>query len=134
MTDYAAVVLAELRSSGGPSTAAVLAVSTGLSVHTVAKVLKALSCAGLVVATRGRRGGYSPAAREASLLDVVEALEGPLSVTACVAPSSAGCEAASGCPCAGRWDAVNADLRSVLARHSVDTLAAAGGNGKERTR
>jgi len=47
--------------------------------------------AGLVNATRGARGGYvlSRPAAEMTLLDVIEALEGPLNLAEC--PDGAGC-------------------------------------------
>jgi len=86
LTDYATVVMTVLASE----TAAVLSASelaerAGLEMPTVAKLLKPLAQAGLVEGFRGANGGYR-LAREAaaiSLIEIVEAMEGPLGMTEC---------------------------------------------------
>ena len=57
----------------------------GLEAPTVAKVLKPLAQAGLVEGFRGATGGYRLArpATRITLVDIVEALEGPLGMTEC---------------------------------------------------
>ena len=86
LTDYASVVLTVLASD--PATvlsASELAERAGLEMPTVAKLLKPLAQAGLVEGFRGANGGYR-LAREAaaiSLIEIVEAMEGPLGMTEC---------------------------------------------------
>jgi len=86
MTDYAIVVLARCASTwrccGNGSSAEL----TGLAQPTVAKVSKILLAADLVETQRGVRGGYRliKASADISLVDIVEAMEGPIAVTDCV--------------------------------------------------
>ncbi len=90
LTDYATVVLtvlaAELAASGERVlSAAELAERAGLEAPTVSKLLKPLAQAGLVEGFRGANGGYRLArpADEIGLIEVVEAMEGPLGMTEC---------------------------------------------------
>lgn len=57
----------------------------GLPLPLLMNILKALSHAGLVTSTRGPQGGYVLAATpsEVSILDVVNAIEGPIRVAMC---------------------------------------------------
>src|SRR5690554_7453759 len=86
LTDYATVVLTVLAARPDEVlSAAELAERAGLEAPTVSKVLKPLAQAGLVEGFRGAHGGYRltrPAA-EISLVEIVEAMEGPLAMTEC---------------------------------------------------
>ncbi|WP_428392117.1 SUF system Fe-S cluster assembly regulator [Lichenicoccus sp.] len=116
LTDYAVVVMVHLESCGGVTTSPSLALETGIPEPTVAKVLKALSGAGLVVSQRGPRGGYRLASdlAQVPVARVIAAIDGPISLTACVDGAVGGCEAQGLCPVRGRWDAVNAAIRTAL--------------------
>lgn len=118
LTDYAVVVLVQLDSSGGVTTSPSLAQETGVPEPTVAKVLKALAAAGLVVSQRGARGGYRLARglEEISVARVIAAIDGPISLTACVDGAVGGCEAQCHCPIRGRWDPVDQAILSALTR------------------
>ena len=118
LTDYAVVVLVQLDSSGGVTTSPWLAQETGVPEPTVAKVLKALAAAGLVTSQRGARGGYRLARRleEIPVARVIAAIDGPISLTACVDGAVGGCEALCQCPIRGRWDPVNQAILSALTR------------------
>ena len=86
LTDYASVVLTVLASEPDAVLSATgLAERAGLEPPTVAKVLKPLAQAGLVEAFRGASGGYRLARMPAdiSLIEIVEAMEGPLGMTEC---------------------------------------------------
>ena len=87
MTDYAIVVLGALARRRGETLAvAQLAGLTGINQPTVAKVAKTLVAADLLDTQRGVHGGY-PLSLEAgiiSLVQIVEAMEGPIAVTKCV--------------------------------------------------
>jgi Rrf2 family protein len=65
----------------------------GASEHHLAKVMQRLAKAGLVESLRGPQGGFclGPAATDARLLAIYEAIEGPLSDEGCLL-SSAVCE------------------------------------------
>jgi len=86
LTDYGTVVLAQLAAGqSGIKSAADLATATGLGLPTVSKLLKSLAKAGLVISTRGSHGGYqlARAPGEISAANVIDALEGPVSITEC---------------------------------------------------
>lgn len=121
LTDYAVVVLIRLadieRMSGeGVQTAPGIAGATGVPEPTVAKVLKALASAGLVVSQRGARGGYrlARALAEISVADVISAIDGPIALTACVDGGTGGCDVQSLCVVKGRWDLVNDAIHAAL--------------------
>ncbi len=118
LTDYAVVVLIRLSHGEAVQTSPGIAAGIGLPEPTVAKVLKALACSGLVSSQRGARGGYR-LARPLSAIpvtDVVAAIDGPITLTACVEGSGTGCEAECLCPVRGRWDLVNDAVRQALGR------------------
>src|ERR1700710_77857 len=104
LTDYAVVVLVRLEASGGGTTSPSLAPETGIPEPTVAKVLKALAAADLVVSQRGARGGYrlACALEEIPVARVITAIDGPISLTACVDGAVGGCEAPRIWPVRGR--------------------------------
>jgi FeS assembly SUF system regulator len=56
-----------------------------IPIELMAKVLQRLVRTGLLVSTQGTRGGYtlSRASRAISVADVIQAIDGPLTVTAC---------------------------------------------------
>lgn len=122
LTDYAVVVLTRLAHVDGLVTSPGVAATTGIPEPTVAKVLKALTQAGLVTSRRGAHGGYRLARPLAQIpiSDVIVALEGPIALTACVDGAHGFCEAEKLCPMRGRWDPVNDAIRGAL---SAITLA-----------
>ena len=118
LTDYAVVVLVRLSRGEPVQTSPGIAATTGVPEPTVAKVLKALATAGLVSSQRGARGGYR-LARPLSAIpvaSVVSAIDGPITLAACVEGSGTGCEAEHLCPVRGRWDPVNDAVLQALSR------------------
>lgn len=95
-TDYALVALAYLggrHATADPSASARrIAEEFRLPLPLLMNLLKELAHAGIVAATRGAQGGYAltrePAA--VNLLDVVEAIEGPVRLAACAPGNSTG--------------------------------------------
>lgn len=87
-----------------------------------AKILKNLA-AGLLVSSRGIHGGYTLARSpcEINLFEIVEAVEGPISVTRCV-PDSNGCEFSESCPAHEVWRNVQERLTEVLMESNLRTL------------
>lgn len=124
LTDYGTVVLAELARGGqGCVSAAEIAATTGLALPTVSKLLKALARAGLVHSTRGARGGYRLAhpPSEISAADVIDALEGPVSITECSAHGSH-CDIESLCRVGSAWQRINVGIRRALDEISLNDL------------
>jgi len=116
LTDYGTVLLAHLAANQDDvCSAADVANATGIAVPTVSKLLKALGRSGLVTSTRGSSGGYqlARAASEISAADIIDALEGPVSITECSASDSK-CEHEGVCSVGGAWQKVNIAIRKAL--------------------
>lgn len=126
LTDYAVVALVRLSASDGVATSPGIAASIGIPEPTVAKVLKALAGQGLVISSRGARGGYRLARplAEIAVAEVIVAIDGPIALTSCV-DGAVGCESQSLCPVAGRWDPVNDAIRGALTGITLADMAAA---------
>jgi len=117
LTDYAVVVLVRLDSGTQVQTSPGIAATTGIPEPTVAKVLKTLSGAALVTSQRGARGGYRLARplEDIPVGEVIAAMDGPITLAACVDGSATECESLALCPVRGRWDPVNEAIQSALA-------------------
>ena len=117
LTDYAIVILSQMSHDiGAVNSAASLAVNAQVPLPTVAKILKLLSAAGVVTSHRGVAGGYSldrPAAA-VSVAEIIQSLEGPIALTACVDGAVDDCEAENHCPISGNWNRVNDAIRTAL--------------------
>ena len=117
ISDYAVVVLAEMaQQDEGRLSVSVISQMTRLPEPTVSKVLKLLTKAGIVASTRGIRGGYSLARnpREISIDQVIEAIDGPISITSCSGGAMPDCGVSDVCSVRGRWDGVNDSIRAAL--------------------
>jgi len=124
LTDYGTVILADLASRGDAVvSAAELAEATGLGLETVRKLLKLLAKADLVLATRGAQGGYRLArdADRISAADVIDALEGPVSITDC-STSDRPCDIEAHCMVGGAWQRINVAIRRALRDISLNDL------------
>jgi Rrf2 family protein len=77
----------------------------------LAKIVSQLSVAGLLQTSRGARGGVSLAREpeEISLLDVVEAIDGPILLNECVSASGA-CAFGDVCPMRPVWCDAQSEL------------------------
>ena len=116
LTDYGTVVLAHLAHSGTKlASANEIATATGIGLPTVSKLLKSLAKSGIVVSTRGSRGGYrlSRDAGEISAADVIDALEGPVSITECSAGEHT-CNFEAVCSVGGAWQRINVAIQRAL--------------------
>jgi FeS assembly SUF system regulator len=116
LTDYATLVLTVLASEpDAVASAAGLAERTGLEAPTVAKLLKPLAQAGLVEAFRGANGGYrlARAAADISLVEIVEAMEGPLGMTECSLHAGA-CGIEQSCGVRANWRRINDVVADAL--------------------
>jgi len=94
----------------------------------LAKIISQLSIAGLLTTSRGARGGVSLArpSKDISLLDVVEAIDGPIYLNECVADNSM-CVFDDDCPIKPVWCEVQKELVSKLSATKFDKFH----NGKK---
>ena len=125
LADYAVVTMSQAarHCGGGRVSASELASETGLPAPTVQKLVSKLVGAGLLRSVRGAGGGLQLArpAAAITLADIVEAVEGPIALTACVEGTD--CSVDHECLVRPHWPLVNETLRSALAGISLVQLA-----------
>jgi FeS assembly SUF system regulator len=124
LTDYGTVLLAHLaRNPDDVCSAADIASHTGIALPTASKLLKALARNGLVTSTRGANGGYrlARAAEEISAAEIIDALEGPVSITECSANDSH-CDIEEACSVGNAWQRINVAIRNALQEVSLVDL------------
>lgn len=125
LTDYGIVVLTHMAQGGSPRvrTAQELSQASRVPLPTVAKILKELCRAGIVASHRGRHGGYSLSrtADDISVAAIVEALEGPVSVTEC---SDAGglCALEPTCVAKSHWGPISRAIQGTLEKLPLSAL------------
>jgi Rrf2 family protein len=126
--DYALIAMKHLALSrdGAVSVSArEIAEQYDIPIELMAKVLQRLVRSGLLVSTQGTRGGYTlrlPAA-SISVSDVIQAIDGPFSVTAC-STENIGCEQYSKCSVRDPLWQIRERIAAALATVSVAELAA----------
>ena len=122
LTDYGTVLLAHLAANpNAVCSAADVASATGIALPTTSKLLKTLARADLVASTRGANGGYQLArqASDISAADIIDALEGPVSITECSA-SDSHCDIEDACAVGATWQRINVAIRKAL--HEVSLV------------
>jgi Rrf2 family protein len=90
----------------------------------LAKIISQLSVAGMVQTSRGARGGVTLAREpeEITLLDVVEAIDGPILLNECVSDPSS-CVFGSDCPVHSVWCEAQAQLVRQLKGTSFASMS-----------
>lgn len=128
-SEYGLLAMIELscRFGAGPASAREIAERRGIPPRFLEQLFVALRRAELVTAIRGARGGFVLARdpREISVLEVVEALEGPLSASVCESERNTECTQAGACAAAPVWAKATRALREVF---DTTTLAELAGN------
>lgn len=124
MADYGTVVLTGMVCEPERSkSASEIAAAIQVPVPTVSKILKMLARAGLVSSLRGARGGYllSRAAQAISLVDIIDAMDGPIGMTECsVTPGL--CAQENGCAVRANWQRVNRIVIDALREITLDQM------------
>ena len=130
LADYAVVMLsaAARHGAGERLTATLLSDETGVPLPTAQKLMGRLAQAGLLASARGTGGGFRLARDPGaiSLADIVEAVEGPIAMTACVDDHRHDCGLESACRVKPHWGVVNDTIRGALGGVSLATLSRAG--------
>ena len=126
MTDYAVVCLGTLaRRPGYSMSATELSRETGFNLYTVQKLLKLLvSKSDFIKANRGPRGGYilNKNSSDISVVEIIEALDGPITLTSCVEKSESFCGSSDVCFLGGKWNKINEIIRKSLNDISLKDL------------
>lgn len=120
LADYATLILLIMAEDADALISSVVVRQRAqLEPATVSKILKTLTNAGLVTSLRGPRGGYRLArsAETITLLDILQAIDGPFALTECMLPEPVTCQRTACCPARPHWQRVQTQLHLYL--HSV---------------
>jgi Rrf2 family protein len=124
--DYAlrAVIYLSFQDGGRPCSVGEIAAREGIPKKFLEKIIQDLIHHGLVRSTRGAQGGYTLAreAEQVTFKDVIEAIEGPVSLNVCVGENGAGGDCTLYPRCAMLWVWREAQMR-VMDLFSRTTLA-----------
>ena len=127
LADYAVVLMtaAARRDAGARLSATELAGETGVPLPTTQKLMGQLTTAGLLSSVRGAGGGFTMArpVAEISLADIVEAVEGPISLTMCSDGVNHDCALDKHCRVKPHMGIVGAKVRRALGAVSLQELA-----------
>jgi FeS assembly SUF system regulator len=126
LADFAVVLMTHMAQHQGVRTASEAALATQLPAPAVAKVLARLCREGLLISTRGVKGGYQLArpAADISVAAIVDALDGPVALTQCIKKGSGGCEVEAVCPSRAGLQRLNMAVHKALNDVSLADIAA----------
>lgn len=120
---YAMYYLAQHQGEGPQSLQSIS--TTGVPKQYLEQLLGNLRRAGLVTTVRGAQGGYqisqSPGA--ITLLDIMDAMEGPIELTECMTDETR-CDRACGCPVRHVWQRLTDTINSELAQITLGSMLA----------
>jgi len=124
--DYAVRAVLYLARNGDQRTAtSMIAEKQRIPPSFLAKIVSQLSIAGLLHTSRGARGGVSlaRAPQEITLLEVIEAIDGPIQLNECVGDSGA-CSFDDDCPLRPVWcDAQEQLVNKLKGTNFADMIA-----------
>src|ERR1043166_2334634 len=126
--DYALIAMKHLalRGETGSSSAREIAEMYAIPIELMAKVLQRLARRGLLASHQGTRGGYQLARVPAaiSVADVIQAIDGPVTVTACSTDDDGQCEQFAKCNVRDPLWKVKQRILTALGECTVADLAA----------
>jgi len=127
LADYAVVLMtaAARRPAGARLSATELACETGVPLPTAQKLMGQLAGYGLLSSSRGASGGFTlaRAAQDISLADIVEAVEGPITLTMCSDSNNHECVLDAHCRVKPHMGIVGNAVRGALGAVSLTELA-----------
>jgi Rrf2 family protein len=127
-SDYALMAMKHLavRGDRASSSAREIAELYDIPIELMAKVLQRLVRRGLLVSQQGTRGGYQLARMPAmiSVADVIQAIDGPVTVTACSTDDGPQCEQFSKCNVRDPLGRVRERILTALGECTIAELAA----------
>lgn len=126
LADYGIVIMTHLaRGDGHSLSTPEIALATRVPQPMAGKILKTLARADLLVSHRGAYGGYG-LVREPSAIsvaEIIEALDGPIALTACVDSETSDCGIERLCPARANWQRINGAIREALDDVSLAEMA-----------
>ena len=125
--DYAVRAVLHLSKQGGNqrSSTSTVAEEQHIPPSFLAKIISQLSIAGLLHTSRGARGGVTLARdpKEITLLEVIEAIDGPIQLNECVGDNGI-CSFGDSCPLRPVWCEAQDDLVTKLKNTNFAQLIA----------
>lgn len=126
LADYAVIITNTMATKPERAvSAAEIAMRTRLATPTVRKVMKQLLHEGLLTSSRGASGGYQltrqPA--EITLADIVEAIDGPISLVDCANPAKC-CPREHVCGVQDNWQIINTLIKNALSKVDLTQVTA----------
>jgi len=120
-----------LHQNGKPVLLREIAKRQGVSKAYLEQIILTLQAAGFIRSIRGKRGGFLLAkpAEEISLLEVIKALEGPVSLVECVEDPKV-CPRKERCPTTRLWERLKEALERELQGLSLKDLLSWGKEGQ----
>ena len=129
--DYALIAMKHLavrgdRGTPGSSSAREIAELYDIPIELLAKVLQRLVRGGLLASQQGTRGGYQLARMpsQISVADVIQAIDGPVTVTACSSDEGQQCEQFAKCNVRDPLWRVRERILTALGECTIAELAA----------
>lgn len=100
-----------------------IAESQQISEKYISRLIIDLRRAKMIRSIRGAKGGYRIARNpaEVTLLDIVEVMEGPLSIVDCVR-SPQKCSRSCNCPSRRIWDGLNTEIREAMRKITLQNI------------
>jgi FeS assembly SUF system regulator len=117
--DYGTQVMAYMARDGAVHSASEVAAGMGMAASTVSKILKMLARENLVASVMGAKGGYmlSRHPKDISMAEIINAMDGPISVTECSGSST--CSRESFCSTRVNWQDINHVIQDALEKVSL---------------
>lgn len=121
--DYALMALMHLSQRDGSCSTRELAAGYGMPQDLLAKILQRLAREGLVVSQQGTKGGYqlARAADAITVVQVIEIVEGPLSLTQCLTDLGA-CDQFDTCNIKSPLQRLNDHVLLTLSRVTIASM------------
>lgn len=133
--DYAVRVMVHLAAlpQGQRISLTALAEATGAPLSFLSKVMQSLNRGALITSRRGQSGGFeiSPLGRDASMRDVIEVIDGPMSLNLCLNTGDT-CTRKGFCPAHPVWAKAQRAILDVLNRAMIAEMAAQTRNGEPK--
>ncbi len=126
LADYAVLIVSLMVNREEKKyTAPELSKNSGLNLATVNKILSLLVKSSIIVSYRGVNGGYKIAKKPEmiSMKDLVEAIDGPVSLTLCIDKTSTiNCSLFEGCISRLNWQKVNNTISASLSQIKLSEM------------
>jgi len=128
-SEYAILALMDmgLNAEKGPVHVRAIAARRSIPLKFLEQVMSSLKKAGLVESIRGAQGGFmlARAPHEITLVEIVEAIEGPIALMDCVGEGKYRCKyITGGCALKDVWEDVKGAIKEVLRGKTVADLCA----------